>query len=97
MRECPFQMETHTNNATIELHLPFTITWKMQKYRGAIQLKINSRSELISYNIKWIDEAPNFRDFEKEAFEKIKDEMRRTIYHKLEHIMLNIKLPELKI
>lgn len=96
MNNCPFQMKTHPEDTSIELHLPFTITWKMIDYRGIIYLKMSARSEILNYGIKWIDKAPCFEEAEIKALDKIKDELRRKIFRKLECAILDMKLSELK-
>lgn len=96
-KEHPFKMETHPNNASIELHLPFTITWKKENYPGIMYLKLSAESELLDYGVEWIDKAPNFSHAEIEAFEKIENALTDRIYNHLKNIIENINPSEFEV
>jgi hypothetical protein len=93
----PFKMKTNPDNASIELRLPFTITWKKKNYEGIIYLKLSAKSELLDYGIEWIDKAPDFGHAEIEAFEKIEDALTDKIYNRLKNIIENLDLSEFEI
>jgi hypothetical protein len=90
----PFKMKTNPDNASIELHLPFEISWKKNGYKGIIYLKLSAKSELLDYGIEWINKAPEFSHTEIEAFEKIEDDLADKIYSRLKNIVENLDLPE---
>jgi hypothetical protein len=67
---------------SIQIFLPFSITWKNKKYNGTFFVSMSKNIGIEEYGIEWIDEKPNFGEFETEIYEEIEEKLLEEVLKK---------------
>jgi hypothetical protein len=62
------------DDISIQVYLPFSITWKDKEYYGNFIATISKNIGVEEYEIEWLDdEAPNFEKFENQIYKELEE------------------------
>jgi hypothetical protein len=69
------EITPEVGDGTIQISLPFAITWQNKEYEGNFTVYLNKKNKIDDYKIEWSDEIPNFSKLENYMYEELEKKL----------------------